>query len=222
LLLPEVSGAEVAGRARATTDAVRVLGLEGLLVIVSPHGGRAGIYREVRGTLATRGAPHVRADRTPEGDLADEIARRSGLDVIDGPVDHGVIVPLRLMANGEHPVVAISVTSEMEGTKVGAALADLDVSFVASANTSAALSPRAPLTFRPEAERSERTFVDRLRNDAGAAAVLASELELAGGSCSAPSLAAFGTLFAGCPVEVLAHEHPYGVGYVVGRATRDG
>jgi hypothetical protein len=89
-----------------------------------------------------------------------------------------------------------------------------DLLFVASLNTSASLSARAPLGHRPEAARLDRDLVDALETDAGRAGELAVALHDVGGSCGAGPLAAFSLLFAGTPASVLGYEHPAGVGYL--------
>ena len=132
-----------------------------------------------------------------------------GLPTIDGPIDHGVLVPV-LLAKWEAPVVAVGVNSD---TQLGSDL-EARVGVVASVNLSAGLSQRAPLTEISGAVEAEERFVSALTEDVGAAT-----RNVPPGSCSDAVLAVFGRIFAGRPARILAHEAPVGVGYLVAEMT---
>ena len=229
LLLEPFDGPETARAARRIRRAARALRLEGApLVVVSPHGARSGVYGRVEGTLDGFGFPGLSLER-PADEAAERLARRWRKPLLDGPVDHGVLVALRLVG-GEAPVVAATIaeadTSD-EALVVGAideagaladALVDLDGRdrvLLTSANTSAALSPRAPLTERPEAIEAEAALVRALTDDAASLERHARRLALEGGSCAAAPLTVCARVLAGRRGSVRAHECPVGVGYAV-------
>lgn len=130
--------------------------------------------------------------------------------MIDDKADHGVVVPLRLLALAV-PVVAVAFAEGTETDEgLGEAVASLgpNVAFVASANLSPGLDERSPLPSLEGAAEADAAVLAALRE--------APERVVAPpGSCAASTLAAFGSLFAGRPCEVLAYEHPWGVGYAV-------
>ena len=154
---------------------------------------------------------------------------------IDGS-DHGVIVPLLLDALPAVPVVACtlkgwtgnSTSAGTEGdpggsmasaTRLADAIvslaADRSVLVVASADSSAALSPRAPLSERVEGPRLDERILGALRSDPGGLLEISVSEWAAGGACGAGPLTLFGRLFAGRSCAVLAYEAPVGVGYLV-------
>ena len=95
-------------------------------------------------------------------------------------------------------------------------LSDRRLAFVASCNTGAGLSPRAPLTEVSWAVELE----ERLAGDLERGALfrdLAIEVGCAG-SCAAGTLAAFAAAFGGSQNQVRAHDAPFGVGYLVASA----
>lgn len=196
------------------------------VVVLSPHGAASGVYARTSGSLRSFGIPDGSTELPVNGELARDLAARWGRPLLDEDLDHGALVPLRLLVGVRVPVVAACLSED--GSDDAAAIADfagaLDatgrrVAFVASAHTSSALSPRAPLGRRPEAEAAEERLVTALREGAGVGAA-AGELLAAGGSCGLGPLLEFAAAFDGVPSEVLARAHPYGVGYLVARATR--
>jgi hypothetical protein len=138
--------------------------------------------------------------------------------VLDERADHGVVVPLRLLSPAA-PVVAVAFEEGSDGDE-GLALAEAvsklagTIAFVASANLSAGLTDRSPVPSLEGATDADAAVVAALRADPGGLVQLAPSLTGAR-SCAAPTLAAFGSLFAGRRCDVLAYEHPFGVGYAV-------
>ena len=184
------------------------------VVIASPHGGATGVYRTPRGDLDAFGPRGLAVVAEPGP--AEDLARSWSQPVLDHDADHGIVVPLRLLAPSV-PVVAVAFE---EGVTDDAGLADAisslpgEVAFVASANLSAGLDDRSPLPSLEGAADGDEAVLAALRDDPAA---LAGQTEaiVRAGSCAAPVLAAFGKLFTGRPCEVLAYEHPFGVGYAV-------
>lgn len=224
LLLPHVSGPAVSGRAQATRDALVSLSLPEaeLLVLLSPHGPATGVYRRAAGSLAPFGAPWVAFDGGPAPD-AEELARRWGRPVVEGPVDHGVTVPLLSIGPDRPSVLACCLAESLspedarrEGARFADALAPFaagrSVWFLASAHVSAALTPEAPLTLRPEGVALEEAVLAAL----GEGGPLPdADAWLGAGGCGAGPLAAFRELCGGRGAKVLCNEHPFGVGYLV-------
>lgn len=212
------------------------LGTPDHIVVLSPHGRRAGVYAQPSGSLDGFGIRGVSVAAPTEPVAVDYLARSWGRPVLDDPVDHGVVMPLLLTALPDVPVVgaalpessgpaAASMDEALEDAEdFVTALAELTMSkriaFVASANTSAGLTPRAPLTELQAARRIERRVVSEARRDAGALARLATRMGRDGGSCAAGALLAFGRLFEGVPLGISAHVCPFGVGYLVGSASQ--
>ena len=203
MLLPELESPEVADAAVAIRAAIASISLADadVLVLLTPHASHPGIYREVRGHLGGFGVPQiaVTAD-TPAG-----LARSLGSSMLEGPVDHGVVVPLRLRSWGL-PVVAVGVGDVTRLSFEG----DERVAIIASLNGSAGISARAPLTAVPGADRAEERFAAALEEDIA----IAARVELPG-SCGGDVMAVFAELFGGRSAKVLAHETPVGVGYLV-------
>jgi hypothetical protein len=205
-----------------------------VVVILSPHGPRAGVYERPAGSLHGFGVNGVELERDGDAPFAEELGRAWGHPKLLPPADHGVVVPLGLAALDGAPVVAAAVVESTgpygdrpqraidEAVSFAEALrrvgAGKRIAFVASANTGAGLSPRAPLSERAEALRVEDELLERAPRDAGELVDLALRLGRKGGSCGAAPLAAFGTIFAGSPLEVRAYERPYGVGHLVATA----
>ncbi len=183
-----------------------------VIVLASPHGTRTGVYRVPSGDLDAFGPRGIAAEAEPGP--AGELARAWGRPVIDDKADYGIVVPLRLLAPAA-PVVAVAFAEGSEDDDgLANAVASLDptVAFVASANLSPGLGPRSPLPSLEGAAEADAAVLTALR-EAPERAVVPPE------SCAAPTLAAFGALFAGRTCEVLAYEHPFGVGYAVARST---
>lgn len=209
LLLPEVGG----DRGAAVTAAVASLDFPGaeVVVLASPHGDRTGVYRLPSGDLDAFGPRGITADAEPGP--AEELARAWGRPVVEDKVDHGIVVPLRLLAPSV-PVIAVAFAEGGENDDgLAYAIASLGpvVAFVASANLSPGLDERSPLPSLKGPAEADAAVLAALRE--APESVVAPPA-----SCAAPTLAAFGSLFAGRPCEVLAYEHPWGVGYAVARS----
>ncbi len=205
-----------------------------VVVLVGPHGATDGVYRSPGGSLGGSGAPDLQADAA-ESEMSQVFADAWGVSEIEGS-DHGVVVPLLLDALPPVPVVACTLKgwtgnstgpgtegdpgdSMASATRLGDAIVSLAVDrsilVVASAHSSAALSPRAPLTERPEGPRLDERILGALRSDPGGLLEIPASEWGAGGACGAGPLTLFGRLFAGRSCEVLAYEAPVGVGYLV-------
>lgn len=226
LLLREVAGERNAAATAAISAAVAALdpGAADVTVIASPHGRATGVYARAEGNLDAFGPRDVSASAAGDPAFAAALAEEWGVPLLEEPADHGIVVPLRLLRVGS-PVVAVAFA---EGVAPGAARSEAEslaralaavadrrsVSFVASANTSAGLGERAPLPSLDGASAAEEAVLRALRESPGD---LGGHLDAlaAAGSCATAPLAAFALLFAGRTCEVLAYEHPFGVGYPV-------
>ena len=201
--------------------------LEGDLVLVSPHARSARVYEEPRGSLASFGVPDSPTGAPALDGLSEEIERSWSAGFERGEADHGVVVPLRLMGPGGR-VVALGLpewtgpgarpiaAAIAAGKGLAAVLGRIESlpPVVFSAHTSAALTPSAPLTERPEGRVLHDAIVTALKQDVSGLASIPAELWEQGGSCGAGPLTALGLLFEG-PARVTAEEEPFGVGYVV-------
>lgn len=227
LLLPEVlesspESATARVRAGCVAAAPSISGPRAL--VVSPHALRTGVYASPYGDLAALGPRAPAALCALDVVLTEEIARRWDRPLLDEPLDHGVVVPL-LLANPTVPIVAIGLEEGGDAAAEAASLARVleelgaEGTLVASANLSAGLTDRAPLTRLSGAEELERELVDALQRDVGSLLQTAPRLASEAGSCALGPLALLGHLFGGRPAEVLAHEWPYGVGYLVATIT---
>ena len=234
VLLPSVSGAATTERTAEVRAAIAALDLDDVdaIVLLSPHGAETGVYRATAGSLDAFGLPGIRATHPTVDEIVGELSSAWRRPILDGRVDHGVLVPLLCMCPTV-PVVATSLEearsfdrasmeeSAAEGQRFAAALSTLRglrLAFVASCNTSAGLNARAPLTEVKQAVEVE----ERLLGDLGRGTLsdsLAVELGVAG-SCAAGTLAAFAATFAGSPIHLRAHDAPFGVGYLVATAAR--
>jgi len=194
-------------------------------VVVSPHGSRSGVYRRVAGSLDDFGVKDMDGEwPTATEDLAG-LARSWGSDVLEGPIDHGVFVPLALGCAHGLPVIAVTLAERPGPANGGAGCAEKLANavsslgeravFIASGHMSAALSPKAPVTGLTHARATEKEALESLRDDAGSLCASAAKLLTLGGTCSAGSLAAFGHRFRGRTTDVLAYGCPFGVGYLV-------
>jgi hypothetical protein len=246
LLLPELESPEVAESAARIRSAVDSLDLKGadLVVLLTPHGARLsepepmgyGFYRDRSGSLAEFG----RADLTATARLDEHASARLGelshWSTRPGPLDHGATVPLRL--RDWSPSVAIASFSDLSGDDrpsldaiyevardyahaIEEIAAQRSVVVVASVNGCAGLSARAPLTETPEAILGEEWLLRTTSSDLGGFGEWQEALELVwkGGSCGIGPLEVLGELFGGRSMEVLAHEAPVGVGYLVAQTT---
>ncbi len=204
---------------------------EDTIVLVSCHGSSSGrarpdakregcVYRRPSGDLSASGIPGHAVEGHGDQAIAETIAARSGLPLIDLPADHGIVVPLLLDVSGTAAVVGVSVASPEEARKVARAVGDLDVAVVASAHLGAGLDGRAPLTLLPEGVDLEARVVADADRDCAVFADTAADMAAKAGSCSADVLLFFGTVFAGRPLEIHRYGHPFGVGYLVGSVGR--
>jgi hypothetical protein len=199
-----------------------------LVVLLSPHGERSGVYREVSGSLSGFGVTGIAGEfPTPES-RAEDLASDWGVPVLSPPVDHGILVPLLLGAAAGRPVVAATIAETTgSGGDLGSSLDDARrlaaclrrfgprVGFVASANSSAALTPRAPFGVQDAALEVEEELLAALQADVGRLDGLASRLLDAGRSCAGPPLGCLARLRAGTAGRLCAYERPAGVGYPV-------
>lgn len=221
---------------RRAGDAVRAsvgaldLGRADLVILLSPHGARTGVYGALAGSLHDHGVGGVEASQATDAAALRALAEAWGVEVLDQPADHGVVVPL-LLREWRLPVVAACFEDEAAGggppaeraTELGRALADAvedlaesaHVALVASANGAIGLTPRAPLTELPGALAAERDLLAAIEEDVGLVEDAARTLAAAGGSCAVGPLTALARLLSGRPGRVLVHECPVGVGYLV-------
>lgn len=218
LLLPEVTSK--ADDLRDIWDGLSRVRIpeETLVVVLSPHSSRTGVYATNEGSLSGFGLPGL-SGRWPKGSI-------DGLDllVLDEPLDHGALVPL-LSLGVEGKVVAVGLAQDadvpaaIEGIK--SVVAERDGFILASAHTSARLSERAPLPYTFDAVRLESRLITNIESDCDALRSGAGSLESVGGTCSRTTLEAFGELFSGTEGNVLAYGFPFGIGYPVVTAEID-
>jgi aromatic ring-opening dioxygenase LigB subunit len=236
LLLPEVSGDEVAAQTKAIRRALGTIAFDDveLIVLLSPHSRETGVYSAVAGSLDDFSVPGVELRRPTHAGAVDSLTAMWDKPALPAPVDHGVVVPLMLLASARTPVVAAGLAEVDEETgsfdrarahavSFARAIARLSnesrLLLVVSAQTACALTPRAPLTERAEAKQTESEVIAALRGDPGSLRGSLEDLWKRGGSCSPGALAVYAEVFSGRASEVLAYEYPFGVGYVVARVT---
>ena len=218
--------------ARSAEKAVETLGDCDVVVILSPHGAQDGLYRAATGSLADMGL-ELSIDAPTDDAATSEIAGLWDRPVLDARCDHGIVGALSIAAP-HVPIVACAVAevsgpdhpgAEEQAIESGLLFADAlqrsdrRIGFVASAHTAASLTPKAPLTLRPEGKELDDFILDSLATDCGALARIDPELWRTAGSCGPGPLTAFGALFEGRRADVLAYDHPFGVGYLVAAAT---
>jgi hypothetical protein len=226
LLIEDAAGPLVTSAAQATVDAMASLNVRGvdLVVVVSPHGGRTGVYGATRGSLAAFDVRGVSLDHLSDDEAAKEIAETWGQPLLEDRVDHGVLVPLLLLDLGDVPAVGCSFAESAppeeiraEARQLAAALSRLaekrTLAVLVSMNTSAALSPRAPLTELPAGKALDEALLDRLSG--GTDKDIAVEMWAAAGSCGLGPFTVWTELFAQQPIRRVSYEAPYGVGYLV-------
>ena len=213
------SRADVAlGRVRAASrEVARVL--TGTLVVVSPHARQTGVYLSTHGGLGAFGIPRADATYDVDGELSARVASGWGRPTVGEPLDHGISVPLHLLAR-ENRVVAVGIAEdEQDVTGVARSLArilqPMDVSVLASVNSGAGVTARGPLTKLPNGIALEEELRTVLEKDVGGLLELAPRLASEGGGCSVGPLLVLAHLFQGSSMQVLAHEWPVGVGYPV-------
>ncbi|MDP9301902.1 MAG: hypothetical protein M3P43_13580 [Actinomycetota bacterium] len=236
MLLPEVVGHGVAAETEDIRDALTTLSFDDveLVVLLSPHARATGVYESVAGDLNDFGIPGIELERHSDPDAVEMLAADWNQIVLREPIDHGVLIPLKTLATGPTLIVAAGLagtdeeaTSPDEAIAAGLAFADAiaelsrarSLCLVVSAQTSCALTPRAPLTERAEAKPVEANVVRALGGDPSALGESVGDLWRLGGSCSPGTLAVYGRVFSGRQSEVLAYAYPFGVGYVVARVT---
>ena len=235
MLVPQISGpetSEASARIQAGLSEVDPGDAE-VLVVLSPHGARTGVYSQPGGDLGPFGYGSVGVDLHQDDEVAALLAQEWGKPLLEEPLDYGIFVPLILWEPKRPPSRPVSVVAatfaetsavDNDALAFADALARLGVTkrmfLVASANGSAGLSPRAPLTEIEGAVELEEALLNALRKDASLAGDAALALSERAGSCGLGPLLAFAHLFAGRSCRVLAHERPVGVGYTV--AVADG
>lgn len=230
LLLEGVGAADPARL--ALTDAVGGLTTSGdVTVLLSPHGDRAGVYREADGSLDPAGVRGIDVSVPVADETASALAAEWAKPLLDGPLDHAAVVALRLLDPQTPVVVAclseVSVKGGVEGPQAieeGVAFARAvrglsdgsgpTAVLVATAHTGAALTERGPLGKRWSALELEEHLRKALQAEPSRLGSLAFDLWLESGSCSPGLWAALGELASG-PGEVRAYDASAGVGYVV-------
>ena len=237
LLLEEVSGPKISSRGANVVSALHRFRTNGdwalesadVLVIASSHGHATAIHEWVQGSLSGFGPGLPSVSAAGDRPAASVMAAASSLPLAEGNVDHGVTVPLLLLSQvaGEDgalpPVVACVQGEDDDPVAFADALAEVtqklakerSVAFLASAHTSAGLTPRAPLTELDAAKALDAEIIDALATDVGGLSAIPADRWAAAGSCGAGPLLVFAKLFSGRPAEVEAYEAPFGVGYLV-------
>ena len=196
--------------------------------MLSPHGRRTGVYRRPAGDLGGFGYPNVGLVIHSHEERAAALAKAWGAELLDEPVDHGVVVPFILWEPKHHParapvILTAAIAEDADAEAAGQAFAEAvsestdgeDVLFVASANGSTGLSPRAPLTELDGARKVQDAFLAALGSGGSDLGDVARALARDAGSCGLGPLVAFARLCGGRPSKILAHEEPVGVGYTV-------
>lgn len=216
-------------RAEPALDRVRAAvheaarGFERTTVIVSPHGTSTGVYVHPSADLDAFGLTRASARVDVDERAARTLAEAWGRPLLDGPPDHGVVVPV-MLGPVAGPAVCVAFAEGTDPTDDASSLADAiatgDLDVIASVNTGAGITERAPLTKLDEAVALEAELAAALEAGARSIADVAARLASEGGSCSLGPLLVFARLFAGVPARVLAHEWPFGVGYLVAVAER--
>lgn len=202
-----------------------------LCVVLSPHGDETGVYRRVRGNLHGFGISDVDVERLTDRAFGKQLARTWQRPLLESEIDHGVLVPLTAALPAGLTVVAATlrevtgpgaapVEEAIDAARdfaiaIKATVADRDLIVAASAHTSAALSPAAPLTDKPAGHELEKQISYALEEDLGLLAAIDVELWTEAGACGAGPLTAFGLLFAGQTARVTFREAPFGVGYLL-------
>ena len=200
-------------------------------MLLSPHGSTTGVYRRARGDLAGFGVTGAGVERRTDRVFGKELARVWRQPLMDADLDHGAVVPLLVAVPGGLSVVGASLaeTTGPEAAPIADAIAaartfaaaiqelgrDRDLIVAASAHTSAALTPAAPLTERPAGRELEERVTAALEQDLALLAEIDEQLWVDSGACGAGPLTAFGLLFAGRTAATTFREAPFGVGYLL-------
>jgi hypothetical protein len=203
-----------------------------LVVLVSGHGERTGVYARSGGSLAPMSLPNFVADAEADADANRELALEWGNPRLEGEADHGVVVPLLL---GAIPTGASTVCCALDETtgpgksfsgpqgRSAASLAAAIAAFagrrrvgvIASAHTSAGLSAQGPLTLRAGAQAFEERLLDALGTDVGRLLEIDEAAWHAGDPCGRGPLLVLAHLFQGRSMEIHGYDASAGVGYVV-------
>jgi len=203
---------------RVVLEAIAAIAIpeDAIVVIATPHGGGAFVYGETHGSLGGFGIGGVEVDI--QATVPEPLRAWGAME--DRALDHGALVPMRLLGLSNAVVVSVDGSSSpVEAIEKVAA--EQDVFVVCSAHASARLTERAPLPYSFDAVRLDARFVGDVEQDCAAARHLADDLVAVGGSCSGPTLELFGELFSGRGSTVSAYAAPFGVGYPVVIADRD-
>lgn len=222
LLVPQVSGPREGSGVEKVRAAMREVAgdFRRSTVVLSPHGSNAGVYADGRADLSSFGVPRAKGRLSASDDAIHDLADAWGRPVLEEPPDHGVAVPV-LLGPLAPPVIGVAFAEGPDPTADAAGLADalrrIDHDVIASVNTGAGVTARAPLSELDAAPALERDLADALRSDSSAVADVARRLAADGGSCCLGPLLVLAELFSGGSAEVLAHEWPFGVGYLVAR-----
>jgi hypothetical protein len=233
LLHPSLTSPEVEEAAARIREAIGELDFVGgaTTLLVSPHANDARVYSSAKGSLAGFGVPDVSVSAPVDTEVIEKLSDSWIWPPSSEEVDHGITVPVALGVTASNPVVPVGL-SQMTGanpTPIEKVLEEArslarairviaenkNVVVMASANTSAGLSPRAPLTERPGAAEIEARVLNAMQDDVGKVEDLVSDLFATGGSCGAGPLLCMALLFSGRPARLLAYGSPVGVGYPV-------
>ena len=209
------------------------------IVLLSPHGIEVGddyygFYEGVSGRLVGFGTVPITARATTDVESTEFLVRSSSWSMRKSPPDHGVVVPLALRS-WSLPVAAGTFIDQTEAKPSLDAIDEVardysmaikglarerKVMLIASVNTAAGLSPGAPLGELPTARAAEGALVRAITTDLGSLDwdhVLKPLWNA--GSCGLGPLQVMGECVAGRKMEILAHEAPVGVGYLVAQTT---
>ncbi|MGH2750905.1 MAG: hypothetical protein ACRDK3_08555 [Actinomycetota bacterium] len=222
---------EAGRRLRSEVASLDLTGAEAV-VVVSPHGPRAGVYGRPEGALHGFGIEDLEVARRSHGDVARALARAWDRPLIEGPADFGIVVPLLLGVGDDLPVVAVTLPEVTgpaahpvdetlrDAAGLATALSSIaerhDLAIVASAHSSAGLSSRAPLTELAGALDVHRALLEGLEHDPAQTESVLERLHSVGNACGIGPLAALARLPTGRIRRRLSHEAPFGVGYLVG------
>jgi len=200
------------------------------IVLCSPHGASTGVYRRAWGSLDDFGVSGFDRGANANEDLAEKLAASWGRPLLDGPADHGVVVPLWWLSPG-FSVVACTFAEvtgpdpagDFLGVRRAAddlahALRETDprgaVAFVASAHLSAGLGRAAPLAELPGARDFDRAVVAALRDEPRRLLDLPVESWRGAGACGFGPLLVLARLCEVGRAREVHYESPFGVGYV--------
>jgi hypothetical protein len=202
------------------------------VVVVSPHGRRAGVYRPGRASLDAFGVRGIETDVGVDDGLSKEIAAAWGVPVLDDAIDHGVAVPLMAGWRPRAPLVAVTLTeitgpagapleqALFEAMRLERALADVlppGSAVIGSAHGSATLGPGAPVPHVPEGEEFDAILLERMNGPAGGLASVPPRYWEASASCGAGPLTLLGMIAPSAQLDVKAWEAPAGVRWIVAR-----